>query len=299
MAGKAISASITPLMRDGSFDRAGFRNLCERNIRHGLDGLFLFGTMGEWYSFTDKFREEVLEYAGDCVGNRMELMAGVASTSLPRTLELMRSLRRYRFDSYVYLLPGKPSGEDPVKSILTVLDNADRPVYFYYNPPLSSGSLSLEQFGQFLGHPNLKGIKNSSCSMWLRRELLLLREEKGYDAMFFEGQEWSIDEAMFLGLDGAVCGIGSLASGMLKRVVCAADRKDYDGARSAQKRLIQLYHGIYGPHVTDVWTGIKYALYKLGVISSPFTYAQDMDSLTEQSKHRIELCLSDFKEELG
>lgn len=37
-------------------------------------------------------------------------------------------------------------------------------------------------------HPNLKGIKNSSSNMWLRRELLLLREEKGFRTLFFEGQ---------------------------------------------------------------------------------------------------------------
>ena len=298
MAKKIISASITPLMGDGSFDRTGFRNLSERNIRHGLDGLFLFGTMGEWFGFTDRFREEVLEYASDCIGNRMELLAGVASTSLSRTLDLVNSFKKYKFDSYVYLLPGKPLGEDPVKSILTVLDKADRPVCFYYNPALSAGTLTPSQFDRFLGHPNLKGIKNSSCSMWLRQELLLLREEKGYGVLFFEGQEWSIDEALFLGLDGAVCGIGALGSKMLKRVALAFDRGDYREAREAQKRLIRLYHGIYGPSVSDVWTGVKYAMYRMGIISSPFTFAQENDSLSEKSKRRIEACLAEFKEEL-
>ena len=60
---KAISATVTPLNEDMSLDKAGMRNIFERNIRHGLDGVFLFGSMGEWGSFSDAFKEEAVEYA--------------------------------------------------------------------------------------------------------------------------------------------------------------------------------------------------------------------------------------------
>ena len=55
----AISASVTPLNNDGSLDRWGLANILERNIRHGLDGVFLFGSMGEWGSFSNAFKEEI------------------------------------------------------------------------------------------------------------------------------------------------------------------------------------------------------------------------------------------------
>ena len=55
---KVISATVTPLLSDGSLDREGLCNLLNRNIRHGLDGVFLFGSMGEWGSFSDAFKEE-------------------------------------------------------------------------------------------------------------------------------------------------------------------------------------------------------------------------------------------------
>ena len=58
---QVISATVTPLLEDGSLDKTGLKNIFERNIRHGLDGVFLFGSMGEWGSFSDAFKEEVRE----------------------------------------------------------------------------------------------------------------------------------------------------------------------------------------------------------------------------------------------
>lgn len=293
-----ISAGITPLLEDGTLDKIGFKNIFERNIRHGLDGIFIFGTMGEWYSFTDSFKEEAVEFAADCVRNRTELMVGVTTTNLPLTLRLMDNYKKYDFGAFVYMLPPKPAALDPVKSILAVLDNADRPVYFYYNPALSSGPLSLKQFETIMQHPNLKGIKNSACNMFLRKELLLMREEKSFKVRFFEGQEWSIDEAALVDLDGAVCGIGALASKMLVDLINAFNANDIPTAKNIQKRLIKLYHGVYGEDFGSIWSGQKYALYKMGIISTPFTYAQEMSSLSDAVKKRIENCIAEFKNEL-
>ena len=181
---KVISATVTPLLENGSLDREGLKNILERNIRHGLDGVFLFGSMGEWGSFSNAFKEEALELACGCIGHRMELLAGINATSLPLSLEIMKSYRKYDFDAYVFMPPGKTSKLDPVKSVLAVLDAADRPVYLYHCPPNNGVNFTLGEFETMMKHPNLKGIKNSSSNMWLRRELLLLRAEKGKGLVF-------------------------------------------------------------------------------------------------------------------
>jgi 4-hydroxy-tetrahydrodipicolinate synthase len=293
-----ISASITPLLSDGSLDKVGFKNLLERNIKHNLDGIFIFGTMGEWYNFTDQFKEEAVEYASSIVKNRTELMVGVTSTSLPLSLKLMNDYKKYDFGAYVYMLPAKPAALDVVKSTLAILDNADRPVYFYYNPALSCAPLTLAQFDEILAHPNLKGIKNSSGNMFLRKELLLAREEKNFNVLFLEGHEWAIDEAGFMELDGSVCGIGALASKMLVAIRDAAAAENWQAASDMQKKMIRLFHGIYGKDLKTIWTGQKYAMYKMGIISSPFTYAEEMSKLTDDVKMRIENCIAQFKDDL-
>ena len=62
--------------------------------------------------------------------------------------------------------------------------------------------------------------------------------------------------------------------------------------------MIRVFHGVYGRDIQNCWNGQKYALVKLGLIASPFTYAQEMSSLTDEAKARVEKCLAEFKEEL-
>ena len=298
MSKKVISATVTPLLENGTLDKTGMKNILERNIRHGLDGVFLFGSMGEWGSFSNAFKEEALELVCGCVGHRMEVLAGINATSLPLSLEIMKSYRKYDFGAYVFMPPGKTSSLDPVKSVLTVLDAADRPVYLYHCPPANGINFTLGQFETMMKHPNLKGIKNSSSNMWQRRELLLMRAEKGLKTLFFEGQEWAADEALIAGYDGMICGMGALCSKMMRKLADCVDRGDIAGAVKAQNRMIEVFHGVYGIDIENCWNGQKYALVKLGLIASPLTFAQEMDSLTAEAKKRIEKCLSEMKDEL-
>ncbi|MBQ9501127.1 MAG: dihydrodipicolinate synthase family protein [Lentisphaeria bacterium] len=295
---QVISATVTPLLENGSLDRTGLSSIFERNIRHGIDGVFLFGSMGEWGSFSDRFKEEAVEYASHCIGGRTQLLVGINATSLPLSLEIMKSYRKYDFDAYVFMLPGKTSKLDPVRSILRVLDAADRPVWYYHCPPNNNINLSLGQFETIMGHENLKGIKNSASNMWLRRELLLLKAEKGYETLLFEGQEWAADEALFAGCDGMICGMGALCSKMMRRLADCCEQGDPAGARAVQNDMIRVFHGVYGRDLSTVQTGQKYALCKLGLIASPFTIAQEMDTLSAEVRARIEACLDRFREQL-
>ena len=298
MAKKVISATVTPLNADGSLDRNGLKNIFERNVRHGIDGVFLFGSMGEWGSFSDAFKEEGVELASELLKGKADLLVGINATSLPLSLENMKRYQKYDFDSYVFMLPGATSDLDPVKSILTVLDAADRPVYYYHCPPNNGKELSLEQFAAVMAHSNLKGIKNSSSNMWLRREMLIMKKERGFKTLLMEGQEWAVDEALLAGNDGMVCGMAALTSKPMVELARAADRGDWSEAVRLQNLLIEIYHGVYGIDIGNCWNGQKYALMKLGLIATPYTLAQEMSSLTDEAKKRIEYCLAKYEKDL-
>lgn len=293
-----ISATVTPLLEDGSLDKAGLKKIFERNIAHGVDGFFILGSMGEWGSFSADFKEELVAESCKIIGKRAKLLVGINATSLPLALENMKRYSKYDFDCYVFMLPARTSALDPVKSILTVLDAADRPVYYYHCPSNNGIDLSLEQFAKIMAHPNLEGIKNSSSNMWLRRELLKMRAERGFKTLLMEGQEWAVDEALIVGNDGMVCGMGALASKVMVNIARAVDDGNIAEAVRQQNILIDVFHGVYGIDLANVWNGQKYALMKLGLCSSAFTIAQEMDSLTDSAKKRIEKSITELKEEL-
>lgn len=92
--------------------------------------------------FSDAFKEEAVEYAAEIIQHRMELLVGINATSVYRSLEIMKQYRKYDFEAYVFMPPGKTSALDPVKSVLKVLDAR--------GPSGLSVSLSAEQRNQFL-----------------------------------------------------------------------------------------------------------------------------------------------------
>ena len=295
---KTVSATITPLLANGALDKEGLKKIFERNIRHGLDGIFILGSMGEWGSFSESFKEELVAESAALTAGKLDLLVGINAASLPLSLENMKRYSKFKFDSYVYMLPGRTSSLAPVKSVLTVLDKADRPVYFYYCPPNNNINFSLDDFATIMAHPNLKGIKNSSSNMWLRRELLLLKRDKGFKTLLMEGQEWAVDEALIAGMDGMVCGMGALCSKVMVDIARAVDREEYKEAVRLQNLFIEIFHGVYGINLANVWNGQKYALVKLGLCETPYTIAQEMSSLTPEAMARVEKCLAQFKAEL-
>ena len=295
---KVFSATVTPLLADGSLDRVGLARVFERNLRHGLSGVFILGSMGEWGSFSEAFKEELLAESSRLLAARGELLVGINASSVALSLEYMRCYAKYDFDSYVFMLPGATNAIDPCKAILQVLEAAPRPVYYYHCPPVNHKNLSIEQFAAIMAHPNLKGIKNSASDMRLRRELLLLKRQGGFKTLLCEGQEWSLDEALMVGCDGMVCGLGALGSKFMVEIARAAEAGNADEAMRLQNRFIELFHGVYGRDLSTVWCGQKYALQQLGLIESDFTLAQDMERLTEERKQEIEDCLQEFKDEL-
>jgi len=295
---KVYSASITPLTADGSLDIAGLNKIFDRNILHGIDGIFILGSMGEWAKFSDEFRDQLIAESVKAVAGRTELLVGITAPDMDQAMDNMKRASAFAFDSYVFMLPKGAAECDPVRDILTVLKAADRPVYYYHCPPANGVDLSLAQFKEILAHPNLKGIKNSASNMWLRRELILLKQEMGAKAVLLEGQEWAVDEALLIGCDGMLCGMGALGSKLMTGIARAVEVADVAEAVQIQNRFIQLFHGVYGPNLETVWVGQKYALKCLGLCSSELALMQDMDALTDVRKREIEDCLKEFRQEL-
>ena len=83
---KVYSASVTPLTADGGLDIGGVNKIFERNIRHGLDGIFILGSMGEWNQFSDAFRDRMIAECAKAAAGRTELLVGITAASTARAL---------------------------------------------------------------------------------------------------------------------------------------------------------------------------------------------------------------------
>jgi len=292
---KIYSAAMTPLTDAGDIDVKALERMLERNIRHGLDGFFFLGTMGEWTQFSDSAKTTLVSEGCRIINKRAEILAGISGTSINVSLKNMEKLSKYNVDAFVITIPPPAySSINHVEFVHSIADHSDRSAYFYYLPGISGKNLNYSEFQEILSHPKIKGIKNSSGSMNTRKDLLILKRE--IDFNLFEGHEWAVDEALILGCDGALVGMASLASNVFKKIAKAVDARDYDKAMSIQHDLIKIFRGVFGKDLSTVWIGQKYALEKLGIFSNHKTFIQGECALTTQRIKEIDECLEKYKE---
>jgi 4-hydroxy-tetrahydrodipicolinate synthase len=290
---KIYSASMTPLTEEGAIDIESLERMLERNIRHGIDGFFFLGTMGEWTQFDDSQKDTLIKEACRIIGKRAEVLAAISATSLNGSMANMDKLSKYDISAYVITLPPPAYSQvNHLEFIKTLADRADRPVYFYYLPGISGKNFTYAEFKQILSHPKIKGIKNSSGSMNTRKELLMLKKEVDFN--LFEGHEWAVDEALMVGCDGALVGMAPLGSNIFRSIARAVDKGDFEKAMKLQHDLVRIFWGVYGKDLSTVWIGQKYALQKLGIFSTHKTFIQSESALTPQRIKELEKCLEEY-----
>lgn len=292
---KIFSASITPFVEDGSaVDTRSLERLIAFDIGHGIDGFFFFGSMGEWSLLSKEMRRMILETAVKAIDGKAEILAGVNAPGFAGIVENMEAYSIYPIDAYVVQFPGGfANPRDPVAFLHTLADISDKPIYLYYLPQVNGVRLSKEQFASLFSHPKVIGVKNSSSDQKTRKELLILK--RSMDFRLFEGQEWTVDESLALGCDGALVGMAPLGAKLFKRIASAVDLRKLEEAFELQKTMIEIFDGVYGPSLNTVWIGQKYALTLLGIFSSFTTLVPAETRISEEDKRRVEACIERYK----
>lgn len=286
---KFYAATVSTFTADNHPDVDSMAAIADRVVSRGGDGLFILGTMGEWNQLSAAESEAMISGVSAALVGRGELLAGISGTGLDLTLQNLERASRYECAAYVVVLPPvRMSQLPPVEYLRTVMDHADRPVYYYHAPMNNGITLSENDFSMLAEHPRFAGVKNSAGEMVLRKRLLRLRNRYGFS--LFEGNEWAVDEALILGCDGVVCGIGALAPAGVIEIVRAVEAGEYERAMEVQMELTRVFEAVYG---CRSWIGEKYALKRLGVIADCRCRIQPESMLTADHRARIERCLEE------
>ncbi len=285
-----ISAAVTPFTQDGKLDLDSAARLYERGLRQGLDGFFIMGSMGEWALLAPDERDQLAKLACSVIGKKAKVLLGISDTGMASILRNVERWQHLPHSHWTVVPPGAWAGPaDPVKYLHDLADRVDRPLYFYYLPSFNGVTITMSQFQDILAHPRIAGVKNSAGSMRVRKELLLIKWDHPFE--LYEGEEWALDESLFLGCDGAVAGFASTAGAMMKSLARCVDAGDFAGASRIQFRLLEIYYAVYGSQVAWWAAGQKYALQYLGILSAATTRVAAQRELPESQKACIRACV--------
>ena len=94
--------SITITNADGTIDYDNWGKHLDHLIDAGIDGVLLFGSIGEFYAIDVKTKAEAVRFAVSKVAGRMKVLVGVGDTNLDNVRTLAAESETAGADAFAY-----------------------------------------------------------------------------------------------------------------------------------------------------------------------------------------------------
>ena len=225
---------LTPFDAALAPDKKRFVHFCEQLLKHGADGLALFGTTSEANSMSAGERKALL---GELRGSGIpvgKLMPGIGSCSISETADLLNHAAEAGTAGALLLPPffykGAAASDDGlfdfVAEVMRRTEGAPTKIYLYHIPPVAHVGWSTELVGRLIdAFPDrMAGLKDSSGDWQHTKELIAAYPD--FDV--FPGSEVFLLNGLRAGGVGCITATGNINLTGIRAVYTGRDRDDVD-----------------------------------------------------------------------
>ena len=207
-----IVPMVTPFNRDEeqSINYEAAEQLLEKLISEGADGIFTFGSNGEFHVCSPdekiKFSKFIIEKTAD----RLPVYVGTGACSTKEALYMSCEAEAVGANALSVINPYflGISDQQLIEYFKTVAASVKIPVLLYNIPKGTGKNISKEVVEQLVTIKNIKGIKDSSGDIDNLKDYL--DAAAGHDVDVLVGSDGKISEAHALGAQGAIAGTANL-----------------------------------------------------------------------------------------
>jgi dihydrodipicolinate synthase/N-acetylneuraminate lyase len=159
------TACPTPYGEDGELRLDLLEQLLEHYIAHGLHGVLINGTTGEWFSQTPAERRVVAKTAIDCVDGRIPIVIGCSDYTAKSVIELADDAMQAGASGFAASAPAysRPLDEEIVAFYEEIAEALPRAPLMLYNwPPGTNVDFSPELCSRLVDIDSVVSLKNST-----------------------------------------------------------------------------------------------------------------------------------------
>lgn len=283
-----IPALVTPVKPDESVDESGLYRLVNYLLNAGVSGIFALGSMGEFATLEDREKIHLLEKVVEIVDSKVPVLAGVSDTGTKKVIKNIMEIKQLGVDAVVALPPFfYLLNQGAVRNFyIDIAEASPLPVVIYHNPGMTRFKFEFDTLVELSNHPNIIGLKDSSCDYEFFLKTLTLRDD---NFSVLQGDERRLKEALLAGADGLVTGVGNVAIKIFVDLYKSAKEGDIKEVEEQQSRVNRLLE-----FCRDSWIqAIKYGLKLQGIckeyVCRPFC------PVDEDTKKRVEDTLKEMK----
>ena len=260
----SLVAIITPMRPDGAVDFGAWERLVDFHLASGTSGIVVGGTTGESATLSDSELWELTERACTQARKRVQIIAGVGTSSTATTVDRARQLSELPIDGLLVVTPAynRPTQEGLYQHFAAVSRAARAPVIMYNVPTRTAVDMlpaTVQRLAQLTG---LVAVKEAVPDLERVRELVALCPK---DFAVLSGDDATARRSLLAGAKGLISVTANVAPRAVSDMVAAAMRADAVAAERLDGPIAALHRDLF-LEVNPI--PVKWALARMGMIES-------------------------------
>ncbi len=234
-----LTALVTPF-RDDEIDEAALRELVERQMVAGVDGLVPCGSTGESATLSHAEHQRVVEIVVDAAAGRVPVVAGTGSNNTREAVELTLHARDAGAQGALLISPyyNKPTQEGLIAHYRAVADETGLPLLVYNIPGRTASNVLPATLAALAEHPLIVGVKEASGNLDQMAEVIRACPN---DFVVLSGDDALALPLLAIGGRGVISTTSNVAPGEMCQLVHAFRDGDLKRAQDIHYRLLTLF----------------------------------------------------------
>jgi len=199
----AVTTKFNP---DESIDFELFSKNIEEQIRAGVSGIILGGTLGESGVLTHTEKFDLVKEAIQTVSGKVPVILNIAEQRTIDAVNYVKAAEKLGAEGFMLLPPLRyPSDErETLDYIGTVAGATSLPIIIYNNPVDYKTEITLKMFDKLTVYPNIQAVKESTRDI---SNVTRMRNLFGNRYKILSGVDTLAMESLCMGADGWVAGL--------------------------------------------------------------------------------------------
>jgi len=200
-------ALTTKFTEDDRLDLSFFEKNLDAQLKAGIDGLILAGSLGEASSLAEEEKCELVKHAVQLVESEKPVILNIAEQTTSSAVKQAKDAQSWGASGIMMLPPMRynATDEETVAYFSAVADATDLPIMIYNNPIDYKIDVNLDMLEELTQHDNIQAIKESSRDVTNVTKLI---NRFGDRFKILSGVDTLALENLILGADGWVAGLG-------------------------------------------------------------------------------------------
>ncbi len=238
------TAIITPF-RNGGVDFGGLKELIDRQISAGVDGIIPCGTTGESATLSEDETAAVIEKTIEFTKGRVKVIAGVGSNDTAKTIRMGKRAHELGADGLLVITPyyNKPTQLGLITHFKAVSDALPTAPIILYNVPGRTGiSLSVESIKELAKIDTIVALKEATGDMAFAARII---SACGDDLAILSGDDITALPLWSIGGVGVVSVTSNLIPDRMVEMWRQFRRTESLAARRNHHALVPLFDGLF------------------------------------------------------